>query len=144
MTRLLAEEAGLQMSDLVYYLSFAARVKELRQTLQAPVRRIPSKGLRLVGYGVAAKGATLLNYMKFENEDVEYVVDRNPVKVGNYLAGVPVETFTVDRPDYVLVLAWNFTDEIIQQNQEYVAWMANSSCWWPKDRASGRPEIWRH
>jgi hypothetical protein len=85
--------------------------------------------------------------MKFE--DVEYVVDRNPVKVGNYLPGVkipmcPVETFTVERPDNVLVLAWNFTDEIIQQNQEYVAWMANSSCWWPKDRASGRPEIWRH
>jgi hypothetical protein len=62
--------------------------------------------------------------MKFENGVVEYVVDRNPQKVGKYLPGVrvpirPVETLILDRPDYVLVLAWNFAAEIIQQNQEY-------------------------
>jgi SAM-dependent methyltransferase len=124
LTGLLAEEAGLGMGDLTYYLSFAAHVEQLRQTLQASVRQIRSEGARLAAYGAAAKGATLLNYMKFESGVVEYVVDRNPAKVGKYLPGVkvpirPVETLTLDRPDYVLVLAWNFAAEIIQQNQEY-------------------------
>jgi hypothetical protein len=62
--------------------------------------------------------------MKFESGVLEYVVDRNPAKVGKYLPGArlpirPVETLTLERPDYVLVLAWNFATEIIQQNQEY-------------------------
>jgi SAM-dependent methyltransferase len=121
---LLAEEASLGMDDLSYYLSFAGHVEQLRQTLHASVRQMRSEGARLAAYGAAAKGATLLNYMKFETGVVEYVVDRNPAKVGKYLPGVrvpirPVETLTLDRPDYVLVLAWNFATEIIEQNQEY-------------------------
>jgi SAM-dependent methyltransferase len=121
---LLAEEASLGMGDLSYYLSFAGHVEQLRQTLHASVRQMRSEGARLAAYGAAAKGATLLNYMKFETGVVEYVVDRNPAKVGKYLPGVrvpirPVETLTLDRPDYVLVLAWNFATEIIEQNQEY-------------------------
>ncbi len=84
------------------------------------------RGPELAAYGAAAKGATLLNYMNFEPGVVEYVVDRNPVKVGKYLPGVkvpirPVETLTSDLPDYVLLLAWNFATEIIQQNQDYAA-----------------------
>jgi hypothetical protein len=121
---LLAEEASVGMGDLSYYRSFAAHVEQLRQALHASVLQIRSEGARLAAYGAAAKGATLLNYMKFEDGVVEYVVDRNPQKVGKYLPGVrvpirPVETLTLDRPDYVLVLAWNFATEIIQQNQEY-------------------------
>jgi SAM-dependent methyltransferase len=124
LTSLLTEEAALGMGDLAYYLSFAAHVEQLRQTLHASVRQMRSEGARLAAYGAAAKGAVLLNYMKFESGVVEYVVDRNPAKVGKYLPGVkvpilPVETLTLDRPDYVLVLAWNFAAEIIQQNQEY-------------------------
>ncbi len=124
LTGLLAEEADLGMGDLSYYLSFAAHVEQLRQTLHASVRQMRSEGARLAAYGAAAKGATLLNYMKFESGVVEYVVDRNPAKVGKYLPGVKVpirsvETLTIDRPDYVLVLAWNFAAEIIQQNQDY-------------------------
>lgn len=124
LTALLAEEAALGMDDISYYLSFAAQVEQLRQTLRASVHQMHVEGRRLAAYGAAAKGATLLNYMKFEDGVVEYVVDRNPAKVGKYLPGVkvpirPVETLTRDRPDYVLVLAWNFAKEIIQQNEDY-------------------------
>jgi len=126
LAQLLQEEAALGMGDLSYYLSFAARVEQLRHALHESVRQIRADGARLAAYGAAAKGATLLNYMKFEPGVVEYVVDRNPVKVGKYLPGVkvpirPVETLTSDRPDYVLLLAWNFAAEIIQQNQDYAA-----------------------
>jgi hypothetical protein len=64
--------------------------------------------------------------MEFKPGVIEYVVDRNPAKVGKYLPGVklpirPVETLAQDKPDYVLVLAWNFAREIIGQNQDYTS-----------------------
>lgn len=121
---LLAEEADLGMDDIAYYVSFGAEVEKLRSALHESVRRIRADGRRLAAYGAAAKGATLLNYMKFNKDVIEYVVDRNPAKVGKYLPGVrlpirPVETLTQDKPDVVLVLAWNFAREIIGQNQDY-------------------------
>jgi len=123
---LLAEEAALGMADIGYYASFAARVEELRSALHESVRQIRAGGHRLAAYGAAAKGATLLNYMEFKPGVIEYVVDRNPAKVGKYLPGVklpirPVETLAQDKPDYVLVLAWNFAREIIGQNQDYTS-----------------------
>ena len=123
---LLAEEAALGMGDIAYYRSFAARVEELRTRLHESIRQIRASGSRLAAYGAAAKGATLLNYMELEHGVIEYVVDRNPAKVGKYLPGVrlpirPVETLTQDKPDYVLVLAWNFAQEIMRQNQDYAS-----------------------
>jgi SAM-dependent methyltransferase len=121
---LLAEEEALGMSDIAYYRTFAARVDELRNTLRASIYKIHASGGRLAAYGAAAKGATLLNYMGFGEGIIEFVVDRNPAKVGKYLPGVKlpirgVESLIQDKPDYVLVLAWNFAAEIIRQNQDY-------------------------
>lgn len=121
---LLAEEAAVGVGDFSYYTSFAARVAELRDSLLEAVREIRGGGRRLAAYGAAAKGATLLNYVEFDPGVIEYVVDRNPAKVGKYLPGVKlpiraVETLTQDKPDYVLILAWNFAREIIRQNQDY-------------------------
>jgi hypothetical protein len=98
----------------------------MRSALHESVRQIRAGGRRLAAYGAAAKGATLLNYMQFKPGVIEYVVDRNPAKVGRYLPGVklqirPVETLAQDKPDYVLVLAWNFAREIIGQNQDYTS-----------------------
>lgn len=121
-----AEEATLGMSEIAYYRSFAERVTEQRARLLERIRQIRAGGSRLAAYGAAAKGATLLNYMGINRGDIEYVVDRNPAKVGKYLPGVklpilPVEMLTQDMPDYVLVLAWNFAREIIRQNQDYAS-----------------------
>ncbi len=121
---LLAEEAELGMADVDYYLSFAGRVEEMGSRLRTSMARLHADGARIAAYGAAAKGATLLNYMRFEPGTLEYVVDRNPAKIGKYMPGVklpirPVEALAEDKPDYVLVLAWNFAAEIIQQNKNY-------------------------
>jgi SAM-dependent methyltransferase len=123
---LLAEEAALGMGEIAYYRSFAERVERLRTELHESIQRIRADGSRLAAYGAAAKGATLLNYMAFSRGVIEYVVDRNPAKVGKYLPGVklpirPVETLAEDKPDYVLILAWNFAREIIRQNDDYTS-----------------------
>lgn len=128
-TRLLAlrrEEAAIGMAELDYYRSFSERVATLRRRLTALIGRERALGARLAAYGAAAKGATLLNYVDLAPGTIEYVVDRNPHKVGKYMPGVklpirPVESLVEDRPDLVMILAWNFADEIIAQNRDYIA-----------------------
>ena len=83
-------------------------------------------GARIAGYGAAAKGNTLLNYFGIGPETLDYLVDRNPLKQGMLSPGVliPVhgpEIIAETRPDYLLVLAWNFFDEIRDQLRDYEA-----------------------
>ena len=78
----------------------------------------------VAGYGAPAKGNTLLNYCGIDPTLVPYTVDKNPLKVGRLTPGMHIPVKTVDtlqqeRPDYVLVLAWNFADEIMQQQVAY-------------------------
>jgi hypothetical protein len=89
------------------------------------LRDLKKRGLSIAAYGAAAKGATLLNYFGIGSDILDFIVDRNPAKQGLYMPGVklpiyaPSELF-VREPDYVLLLTWNFADEIIEQQSEYV------------------------
>jgi SAM-dependent methyltransferase len=122
---LLEEEAALGMGEIYYYESFAERVEGVRRRLREWIGHKHDDGARLAGYGAAAKGATLLNYVQFDPGTVEYVVDRHPAKVGKYMPGVKlpirtVETLLTDRPHFLLLLAWNFAAEIMRQNKAYI------------------------
>ncbi|MGH7488665.1 MAG: methyltransferase C-terminal domain-containing protein, partial [bacterium] len=112
------------VATIAYYEGFADRVAELRRTLIDLMTSLKREGKRLAAYGAAAKGSTLCNYMRIDTELIAYVVDRSPQKQGKYLPGVrvpirPVEALVEDRPDVVLLLAWNFADEILEQQREY-------------------------
>jgi C-methyltransferase C-terminal domain len=78
----------------------------------------------VVAYGAAAKGTILLNYTGLDSLIIDYVVDRNVHKHGKFMPGVRLEILPPDRlveelPDYVLLLPWNFRDEILEQQSEY-------------------------
>ena len=78
----------------------------------------------VAGYGAPAKGNTLLNYYGIGPDMLEYLVDRNTLKQGRYSPGmhIPIvapEKILETQPDYLLILAWNFGDEIMQQQAEY-------------------------
>ncbi|AWK88486.1 class I SAM-dependent methyltransferase [Azospirillum thermophilum] len=123
-TALLAEERTLGIDRIGYYLDFGVRVERLRETLRATLAALRDQGLRLAAYGAAAKGATLINYVGIGRDLIDYVVDRNHHKHGRYMTGqrlpiLPVETLSEDRPDCVLLLSWNFADEILAQQQAY-------------------------
>ncbi len=118
------ERAGL--TRLAYYQEFADRVEEVKRNLRKLLGELKAGGNRIAAYGAAAKGATLLNYTGIGTDVLDYVVDRNVHKQGRYMPGVhlPIrapEVLVEDRPDYLLLLAWNFKDEIMAQQQAYAA-----------------------
>ncbi len=118
------EERRAGLSDVATYQAFADRVYELRSSLLALLSRLRTEGKRVVGYGSAAKGNTLLNFMGIGPELVSYLVDKNPLKQGMFSPGMhlpvlPVERLIADQPDYTLILAWNYTEEIVRQLHTY-------------------------
>jgi SAM-dependent methyltransferase len=121
---LLAEERELGMTNISYYRDFAARVDALCGELRAMLLDLKSSGKRIAAYGAAAKGATLLNRIEVGWETIDFVVDRNVHKQGLCMPGVHVpisapERLLEEMPDYVLMLAWNFSDEVLVQQAEY-------------------------
>lgn len=120
----LDDERRSGLTGIGYYESFGDRVAALRDRLVAVLDGIRDKGDRIAGYGAAAKGTTLLNYTGIGAQHLDYIVDRNVHKHGWYMPGVGIRIedpgkLVADRPDYVLLLAWNFRDEILRQQAAY-------------------------
>ena len=121
-----AAEAEAGMATIDYYHDFAGQVRALVDELRELLAGLKAGGARIAAYGAAAKGATLLNFAGIGTETIDFVVDRNPHKQGRCMPGVhipvsPPERLLEERPDYLLLLAWNFADEISRQQAEYVA-----------------------
>jgi SAM-dependent methyltransferase len=124
--RRLDSERRAGMTAIEYYADFAEQVKTCQQELRDLLDEMHSGGLRVAAYGAAAKGATLLNSCGIGRDRVSYVVDRNVHKQGKLMPGCrlpirPAEVLTEDQPDCVVLLAWNFADEIVAQQAAYVA-----------------------
>jgi SAM-dependent methyltransferase len=123
-TALLDREKELGVEGLDYYQTFAARVEKLKTDLIALLEKITGEGKRIAGYGAAAKGCTLLSYCGVNSKHLDYIVDLNPVKQGQYFTGTrlriePPAKLLEDRPDAVMIIAWNFAQEIMKQQQAY-------------------------
>jgi len=122
--RLLQQERAAGLDRIDAYRQFADRVMHLKRALQEQLERLRAEGKRVVGYGAPAKGNTLLTFLGLGPEQLEYIADKSPLKQGRYTPGtripvVPPARLLEEQPDYVLVLAWNFADEIMAQQAEY-------------------------
>jgi hypothetical protein len=123
---MIAEEDALGLTTLPRFTQFARDVEENRRAVRAILASVLERGETVVGYGAPAKGNTLLNYCDIDTSVLPYTVDKSPLKVGRYTPGMhlPVRETSVlldEQPDYVVILAWNFADEIMRQQAEYAA-----------------------
>jgi SAM-dependent methyltransferase len=102
------------------YTNFEEQVRETKRKLLEFLIQVKRADKTVVGYGAPGKGNTLLNYCGIRTDFLDYTVDRNPYKHGKFLPGThipiyPPSKIQETRPDYVLILPWNFQDEIIEQ-----------------------------
>jgi hypothetical protein len=121
---LLDEEAGWGVASPGPYHEFARRVGEIRDGLLGLLTQMKAEGRRIAAYGASAKGSTLLNYCGIGRETLDFLVDRSDVKQGRYVPGSGLRIdaprkLLDEMPDYVLLLTWNFADEILAQQEEY-------------------------
>ncbi len=121
---LLGLEKRERVDQFVYFQDFSARVGQVKSGLIQMLSGLKKDGKRIAAYGAAAKGTILLNYVGIPKHIVDFVVDRNQHKQGCYMPGQhqPIhapERILEEMPDYVLILPWNFSDEIIAQQKEY-------------------------
>jgi SAM-dependent methyltransferase len=125
-TELLALEQKLGLTRVDYFRDFGDRVVNLRKELVELLEDLRRTGKRVAGYGAPAKGCTLVNYFGIDSSLVPYTVDKNEFKQGLLMSGThqPIHApakLLEDQPDYVLMLPWNFADEILAQQAEYRA-----------------------
>lgn len=121
------EEKEFGIEKLETYSSFSEQVKETKRKLLNLLIEIKSKGKTIAGYGAPGKGNTLLNYSGIRTDFIDYTVDRNPYKQGNFLPGsrIPIcdpEKIKETRPDYLLILPWNIQEEIMKQTAYIRNW----------------------
>ncbi|MGH7089858.1 MAG: methyltransferase C-terminal domain-containing protein, partial [Stellaceae bacterium] len=118
--RIVGAERAARLDDLGSYAAFAERVRETKRKLLDFLVAAKRAGKSVAGYGAPGKGNTLLNYCGIRTDFLDYTVDRNPYKHGKFLPGthipvLPPERIADTRPDYLLILPWNFKDEIMEQ-----------------------------
>jgi len=117
---LMRREKAAGFDRLATYALFGEQVKETKRKLLEFLIEAKRKGKTIVGYGAPGKGNTLLNYCGIREDFIDFTVDRNIYKQGKYLPGTHIPIFAPEkiketRPDYVLILPWNFKDEIMAQ-----------------------------
>ena len=116
--REIEKSKGLQAQP--YYLAFQEKVKNTKFKILEFLIEAKQQNKSIAGYGAPGKGNTLLNYCGIREDFIDYVVDRNPYKQGKFLPGthIPIhkpEKISETRPDYVIIMPWNFKDEIMKQ-----------------------------
>jgi SAM-dependent methyltransferase len=122
--KLILLEKKKKMHEVTVYKNFAGQVKKLKKDLVSLLQRLKSENKKVIGYGAAAKGNTLLNYYHIGPELIEFIADLNPMKQNKFTPGTNIPVYSPEqiyeaKPDYMLILAWNFADEIMKQQLKF-------------------------
>jgi SAM-dependent methyltransferase len=121
---LMSTEIKFGLTDYKIYKGFGKSVEEIKEQLLNGMKLIKKDGKKIAIYGASAKSTTLLNYFGIDSEMIEYVVDDTPSKQGHFTPGTHLPIYSSDKiletmPDFVLILTWNFAEEIMKKNEEY-------------------------
>jgi hypothetical protein len=125
--QLLKEEQTFGLLGMDVYKGFQEKANNVKYDLLSFLLQAKKENKKVLAYGAAAKGNTLLNYAGVKNDLIEFVVDKSPHKQGKYLPAshIPVvseEKISELKPEYVLILPWNIKDEVIEQLSYIKEW----------------------
>jgi len=116
---LLKEEEKFGIKDYKIYQEFAKKVYKIRDNVRKNISDLKKNNNKIIGYGSPAKATTALNFFGISNE-IDFIVEDNKLKQGKFLPGMKIPIISKEnlkeKPDYLLVLAWNFFDEIKKKN----------------------------
>jgi hypothetical protein len=126
-TEMLAREVEQGLCDINSYLSFSQRVQETKRKILTFLINQKRAGKKIVGFGAPAKGNTLLNYCGVRADFIDYTVDDTPAKQGRFLPGTHIQVknpkvLKETKPDFLVIMPWNFKEEIIQKHSYVRAW----------------------
>tara|TARA_R110001583_G_scaffold1210_8_gene10143 strand:- start:6033 stop:8579 length:2547 start_codon:yes stop_codon:yes gene_type:complete len=121
----LTQEKEFGLLDYSTYLDFADRVEHAKSNVIKNIQNLKDQGLTLVGYGSPAKATTSLNYYGITSNEIDYIVDDNVLKHNKILPGVRIPIYSREKlkegmPDIIIVMAWNFIDEIKENNKDLI------------------------
>ncbi|MAT10463.1 MAG: SAM-dependent methyltransferase [Rhodopirellula sp.] len=113
-------ETNLGLNDLNYYFGFIKKIEKVKNNLLKFLINAKENKEKVIGYGAAAKGNTLINYSGIKSDLIKFIVDKNPNKQNKFMPGskIPIlhpSSITEYKPDYILILPWNLSDEIINE-----------------------------
>lgn len=117
-------EEAIGLDQATTLQGFSAKINKLRDELNALLKKLKSEGKRIAAFGAPAKATTLMLHFGIGPEFVDFIVDDSPLKQGLYSPGfhipvVPSGEIDKRNPDYLVILAWNFSDSIIARHAEY-------------------------
>ena len=116
-------EKKYKLSELDTYQKFGKQVENIKLNSLEKINKILDKNKKIIGYGAPAKATTILNYFGLTNEHIEFTIDDNKLKQGKFIPETNIQIKSINdvdplNYDYVLVLAWNFFDQIKEQNKD--------------------------
>ena len=105
-----------------YFDRFNKNILIQRDKINQMLSNLVASKKRIVGYGASGRGTILLNYCNIDSKKLSYIVDESPLRAGKLMPGVKLPIFSIDyfkkdkvKVDYVLIIAWNYTDPIIKK-----------------------------
>ena len=121
----LETEREYGLNELSRYKDFGESVYRMKMNVRKNINKLKEQGFKIAGYAAPAKATTALNFFGINNNDIQYVIEDNPLKHNKFIPGVNIPIKDKDYcmenlPDVVIVLAWNFFDYIKEQNQDLV------------------------
>jgi len=131
------KELEIQLDQISGYLRFAENIKKVAYELKNKIVQLKSSGHQVIGYGATSKSATLLNFAGINSDQIDYIVDNTPSKIGKFTPGthIPIhgyDTLASHEAKYALLLAWNHKDEIINKETEYSSMGGKFITFFPK------------
>ena len=121
---LISLERSLGLNKPNTLIQFGNQINTIKEKFQALIQKIKNNGKSIAAFGAPTKATTLCYHFQIENEHIDFIVDDNPLKQGLYTPGKHIPVFDSskiysEKPDYLLILAWNFAESIMEKHQKY-------------------------